>query len=294
MTFLISQAQPPTSPTQVNQNTWYRDINNKYWIFSGGVFGWRQMVDSTQLTTASLITGFTVTSIPTLGQVVTTGTPNNVIKQLFNQTQAPTAALSGGTVNEFTSASTATFTLNWTAGRQSATNPLQSVVITGNSQTYPQTFSNPSAGSSTSGTQSVTAPTNVSTTYTLTVTTDDNKTATASTTRSYANNRYWGRSATNVPSNGGILAVAGGGTDLNNSRTKSGFVVTSSGSNYIYYAYPASAGDLTSLTVGGFESLPAFTKNIISVTNASGYVTSFNVYVSNNTFSATTPTIIAQ
>jgi hypothetical protein len=98
--------------------------------------------------------------------------------------------------------------------------------------------------------------------------------------------RYWGRS-TGVPSSATIIAASssGGGSELVNSRTKTGFSVTASGSNNIYFAYPSALGDLTAITIGGFDSYPAFTKNIVSFTNASGYTQNYNVYVSNNTLS---------
>lgn len=49
--FITVQAfgQTPTTPVQVNQNTWYSDsATGFYWVFSNSPFGWRQMIDSTQ------------------------------------------------------------------------------------------------------------------------------------------------------------------------------------------------------------------------------------------------------
>jgi len=217
------------------------------------------------------------------------------INAVFYPSQPPTASLTGGQNLELFSGSMPTRTVYWTAGRQAATEPLQSVIITSSiGQNSPQTFSQPSAPGSVSGSQSYTVTSLNTVTYTLTVTASDGKTATSSTSFTFLPKRYWGRTSTAVPDNSTILTSAGGGSELTSSRAKNGFAVTASGSNQIFYAYPSSYGDLTSLTIGGFESLAAFTKNVISVTNASGYVQNYNVYVSKETFSGNTPSINAQ
>jgi hypothetical protein len=286
----FAQQGPPVSPKPINSQFYITLPDSAIYQNMGSPYGWGRFAKYKDLT----VSGFTVTSLPAIGQAVSAGSVSDVLRQLFAQSQPPSATLSGGSVAELTSASTVTFNLNWSGSRQSATANLSSIVIAGNSQTLPQTFANPSAPGTVSGTQSVTAPTNVSTVYTNTVTTADGKTATATSTQSYLPRRYWGRSAGANPDNTIILASAGGSSELSSSRAKSGFTVSSSGSNYVYYAYPSSEGALTSLTIGGFESLPAFTQNTISITNASGYMQNYFVYVSNNTFSANTPSIITQ
>lgn len=57
------------------------------------------------------------------------------------------------------------------------------------------------------------------------------------------------------------------------------------GEKYIYYAYPAIYPDLTSIMVGPFESLDAFTKYEKNVVNAQGYRVSYKIYISINNFS---------
>jgi len=259
-----------------------------------GALGFVEWYTKSQVDSVALIggqiTGFTVSSIPTIGQVITTGTPDNVIKQMFAQTQAPTAGLSGGTVYELRTTSV-THNLNWSYGRQAATATIATAAITPGPLNVFTT--QPAQSGSVSGTQSVTSAANVDKTYTLTVTTSDSKTATASTTDSFLPNVYWGRTASSSPSSATIIGTAGGGANLQNSKSRT-FNVTASGSNFIYFAYPSSLGALTSITIGGFESIGVFTASTVSVTNASSYVQNYTVYVSNNTFSGDANTIITQ
>ena len=103
--------------------------------------------------------------------------------------------------------------------------------------------------------------------------------------------RYWGYSSASAPTNGIVLASAGGNNELTTTKVKNSFNVVVSGTlQYVFYAYPASYGDLSSIIVGGFESIGAFTKTVLSVTNAQGYVQNYNVYTSNNQFTNTTIT----
>lgn len=103
--------------------------------------------------------------------------------------------------------------------------------------------------------------------------------------------RYWGYSSASAPTNGIVLASAGGNNELTTTKVKNSFNVVVSGTlQYVFYAYPASYGDLSSIIVGGFESIGAFAKTVLSVTNAQGYVQNYNVYTSNNQFTNTTIT----
>jgi hypothetical protein len=104
--------------------------------------------------------------------------------------------------------------------------------------------------------------------------------------------RYWGYASTNAPTDTDIRNAAGGGSELSSSKAKTSFSITPPGANYVFFAYPASLGSLTSITVGGFESISAFTLSTRTVVNASGYSQTYNVYVSNNTFSSVVSGII--
>lgn len=103
--------------------------------------------------------------------------------------------------------------------------------------------------------------------------------------------RYWGVSSTFPPSSANIIATTGGNSEFATTRSKTNFTVTVTGTTlYVYYAYPSSLGDLTSIFISGLESFDAFTKTVISVTNASGYSQNYNVYTSENSFNNTSVT----
>jgi hypothetical protein len=77
-----------------------------------------------------------------------------------------------------------------------------------------------------------------------------------------------------------------GFSDFASSPSKSSFSIPiAGGEKYIYYAYPAKFPDLTSVMVGPFESVDAFTKIIRNVVNAEGYSQPYKIYVSINNFS---------
>ena len=242
-------------------------------------------------------TGGQITAIPTVGQTINSKNIQDWLTQAFYPSQVPTSTLTmtyGGNTSsalqvELIATSTLELpvTLNWTGGRQSKTQPLSSIVVAGISQT----FSQPSAGSSASGTQADSVVRNTTTTFTNVVTTTDSKTASSSASITFLPKRYWGSTINVTPTNGEILIAAGGGSELSASKTKSNFtVVIGSTSSAVFYTYPSSEGTLSSIIIGGFESIGAFTLVVTSVTNASGYVQNYNVYTSNNKFASTTIT----
>ena len=103
--------------------------------------------------------------------------------------------------------------------------------------------------------------------------------------------RYWGYTSASAPNSSQIIAANGGGDELTTSKDKINFNVAVSGTNqYVYYAYPASFGALTSIVVSGLESIGAFNQTTVSVTNAQGYSQNYYVYTSQNQFNNTTVT----
>ena len=107
-------------------------------------------------------------------------------------------------------------------------------------------------------------------------------------------NNYWGylQNADSLYITDSLLL--GRDTTINNkgfsefasSPSKSSFSIPiAGGEKYIYYAYPAKFPDLTSVMVGPFESVDAFTKIIRNVVNAQGYIQPYKIYVSANNFS---------
>jgi hypothetical protein len=63
--------------------------------------------------------------------------------------------------------------------------------------------------------------------------------------------------------------------------------ITISGTQYAYYAYPATNADLTSIMYNNFQSIDTFTKTIVQIKNAQGYTQNYKVYTSNDPISAT-------
>lgn len=103
-------------------------------------------------------------------------------------------------------------------------------------------------------------------------------------------NKYFGTSTSNSIDDATLRA---GTNEVASGKAKSNFTIPiSSGTKYIFYAYPASLGALSSISVEGFGSLDAFTLTTRDVTNASGYTQSYNIYISNNNFATSVNNII--
>ena len=67
--------------------------------------------------------------------------------------------------------------------------------------------------------------------------------------------------------------------------------ITISGTQYAFYAYPATNADLSSIMYNNFESINTFTKTIVQIKNAQGYTQNYKVYTSNDPISATLSSI---
>ena len=67
--------------------------------------------------------------------------------------------------------------------------------------------------------------------------------------------------------------------------------ITITGTQYAFYAYPATNADLTSIMYNNFESINTFTKTIVQIKNAQGYTQNYKVYTSNDPISATLSSI---
>jgi hypothetical protein len=101
--------------------------------------------------------------------------------------------------------------------------------------------------------------------------------------------RYWGTASSTSPTDVEIAAAL---NEFSTAKSKAGFSINvASGTKYIFYAYPVSYADLSSLSVGGFESLSAFTKITRTFINAQGYSSTYIIYVSNNNFSSSVDNI---
>lgn len=117
------------------------------------------------------------------------------------------------------------------------------------------------------------------TTYTWTLSAQDEKTSVSATTSIYWRwRRYWGTSASGVVDSATIKALATsttGGSELATSRSQSR-TFDCSGGKYFYFAYPTSWGTPPNLTIGGLSNT-AFTTTTVSFTNDYGVTVNYNV-----------------
>jgi hypothetical protein len=92
---------------------------------------------------------------------------------------------------------------------------------------------------------------------------------------------FLGFSSNTVLTSAQIIALANGDLDTNRARNYTG--LTAGAGNYLFYCYPASYGNLSSVILDGASPvLGAFTKLAnVSVTNAFGVVEDYIVYRSN-------------
>jgi hypothetical protein len=207
----------------------------------------------------------------------------NWIDSIFYPSQVPTASLTatydGSTASSFTiermaSGSDLSVTLNWTAGRQEATQDLSTIVAGG----VNQAFVNPNAGASTNGTQAVDLVRNSNTTYNLTVTTADGKTASDNVPFVFRDYRYWGFT-NQSPTDGEVQGLS---KEFITSRTKSETTSNNSSPLYFVIAFPESFDptNVSQIWVGGLNSTGAFNRTVSDFTNASGATTSYIFYIS--------------
>jgi hypothetical protein len=246
----------------------------------------------------SVITAGAITSVPVVGDNFGKNiTAAQFIQAAFFQSQAPTAALSGGTNLELmSSGSNLTKSLSYSITLKTATvSPVTGTLTSTDSQSY--SLGNFTA--TTTNTQSVALQRNVNTTFTLTATSSDSKSATATTSFKWYPKAYYGYSS-GVPTTTEILAVSGGasyfsaykassGSPTSSTATLLSTIVPSSGYYHVFYAYPVSFGALTSIyDKAGNGLLSAFTVTTVSLTNSSGYTQDYYVYYSNNTYLGTT------
>jgi hypothetical protein len=102
-------------------------------------------------------------------------------------------------------------------------------------------------------------------------------------------NKYYGTSETNAPTDADII---GQSKEQATSKAKATFTINvSGGSKYAFYAYPATLGLLSSINVGGIESIDAFTLTTKNVINGSGFSQSYHIYTSNNSTSSSVSNI---
>lgn len=245
----------------------------------------RRYVRNLLISAGSLIPGGAITSLPTVGfNPGTSLSASDFIKNVFYASQPPTASLTGGTVYELT-VSNKTHNLNFSYGRQSATNTIATAVV--NPGSFNVFGSQPSQPGTVSGTQGVTTTANTNTTYTLTVTTSDSKVATSSTSDTFLPRFFYFRSANSAPTSSDILAFAGGSNPLQSGHAIGPVTIIASGSNYPAFSYASNLGTVTTiLDVNGFNVTSAFNVTTVSLTNSQGYTQNYSVYTLNSATSS--------
>ncbi len=249
---------------KVGIQQYMRDIATAHWVLQSGGSG------------GSPVPSGVITTVPVLG----TSIPINIssadwITAAFYGAQPPTATLSGGTTLEYSIGGAVTRSLAWTSSRQSATTNLTSIVVGGISQS----FSNPSAPGTVGSSQNVSVPINVTTTYNNVTTASNGMSVTVSTTYNYRSKYYIGYVTTSTPTDADIIAATNGsvGGVFATNYIAAGTLSTPSSSKYYMFAFPASFG-LPTIKVNGLTVIIPLT--VRSFVNASGYSTSYNIYIS--------------
>lgn len=214
----------------------------------------------------------------------------STLNELLFPSQVPTATLtvtynattSSALQIERTNAATLSMTLNWSASRQAFTQPLASILVNG----VTQSFSQPSAPGTVSGTQAVTYVPNNTITYSNTVTTTDSKSAVANATVTALTRQYSGFLSTNTPTDAQIRGLAL--QPFKTTRIQGATVIANSSPNYLIIAFDESFDptNISQIWVGGLDQTGAFTRTVRSFTNASGYTSNYIIYALNATTAA--------
>jgi hypothetical protein len=202
------------------------------------------------------------------------------IEAVFYPSLGPSASLTAtpNGVKEMGPSGSTSVSLSWTAGRDAATEEITEIIVNGTNVFT----ASPAAGASVSGTQSASAVNNLKTTFTMSVKTSDNKTASANASIDFQWKRYWGFAAGGEdgvsfsPTDAQILSLSG--SEFGTSAAVANKSASPSGPQKLVIAYPASWGG-SKIIVGVNDSTGAFEKTTRSFTNASGGTTSYVIYV---------------
>jgi len=293
----VSTAPDSTGNTN-NRGQFVKNSANLYYIDGNGratKFNSSVDLSAVSYTATTAFTGSVLT-----GQNPNTTTLKGLLDYVFYPTQPPTSALtttilsSTGANQQFelmTAGAALSVTLNYSAGRNGATEMLASTVVGGVTITPNPS---PAAGGFVSGTRAVTLARNTNDTYNNVVTTTDGKTSTSTSTITWLGKRYYGfltLATANTPTDGELTGAVS--QSLISTLGTVNYISGASAGTYMVIAYPASFTNLSSITINGFPSIDAFTLVTRSVTNASGYSQSYKIYTSNNVFStASVQTVI--
>ncbi|WP_316841028.1 hypothetical protein [Pedobacter gandavensis] len=215
------------------------------------------------------------------------------IEAVFYPSLGPTASLTSNPsgTKEMGAAGNTSVSLNWTAGRAMETGEITSINVAGQ-----EVFSSsPAPGATVTGTVTVSATSNQSNTFKLTVKTADNKTAEATASLNFQWKRYYGFATGGddgenfAPTDAQILALAS--NEFGSGAAVSNKAASPSGRQKLVIAYPAIWGG-SKIIVGILDSTGAFEKTTRSFRNTLGGVIDYVIYVQrDNTAAALTFTI---
>ena len=107
--------------------------------------------------------------------------------------------------------------------------------------------------------------------------------------------RYWGgTSVAFIASNTYNYTALSQALGSDNSGSSNSITVslTPTGTQNVFFAYLASSPDLSSILYNGLENIDAFTKTLITITNAQGHAQSYKVYTSKEVYSSMLKDII--
>ena len=271
--FIPTGCGKPTSLKSIDVNRsaiFYDSCGAKLWVYNPKTKLWVTASSST-------FAGGPISSLPAINNNPGTDiTPNDFILSQYYASQPPTVSITGGGTYEYTTSGSTNRTLTWSAGRQSATATLSTIIVDAISQSFIQ----PTLSASVTGTKVANVPNNTNTTYTTTVTTTDGKSASASTTFYYQNKIYAGFVTSATPTDAQIITATGSTYPtgiFSASRNQSGALTTPSSSKYIVFVSPASYGTPNVVINGLGVTYSQTTRNF---TNASGGIVSYIIAVS--------------
>lgn len=218
------------------------------------------------------------------------------LNNYFFPSQAPLVAIvgDGATTIEMKSTLAPAVTRNltsFTVTKQAATLAIDSAMVTCNQAVpgFPINFNDHSGGNQSGSQSGVALIDNVTNTFTCYGRAIDGKSATATKTYTFASQRYWGITTNSNPTvdNAFILGL----TSSNFSAYTAAFAFTiSSGSQYCVMAFPHQAEDMSAHQWfdGSFRGTYfRLLASNFSFTNASGYTTGYDVYITNLSYTST-------
>lgn len=252
-----------------SKTVWFKDVK-QFWTWNGK--GWRQNAGGGG--SDEYNGNYLTTSSPNVGYNYGGTTVQEFLDNVFKQTVAPQCELSlNYSILEITHEGDIDVTAYWTAIRPNGCTAIQSININGAEITP--------TGDTQTGTLVLTLPNNYSRLVNMFVSSTD-KGSECRAELIFSWKQYWGASDTKYLSNDDILRLTGAGIGSGNEFART-FVRSYNGINgggkYLVFAFPDDWG-VPQFVINGIVNT-AFTKSVMTFTNATGGVTNYQVWVSN-------------